>query len=37
MFKKILEKLKIGTSKTKSSHDVNPFTEAEKKKEAKLK
>ena len=37
MFKKIFKKLKIGTSKSKPSDDVNAFTESEKKKEAKLK
>jgi len=33
MFKKILEKLKCGSCKTKTSEDVNAFKESEKKKE----
>ena len=31
MFKKILEKLKFGSCKTKVTTDVNAFTESEKK------
>ena len=31
MFKKILEKLKFGSCKTKVTTDVNTFTESEKK------
>jgi hypothetical protein len=33
MFKKILEKLKFGSCKTKTTSDVNAFTESENKKE----
>jgi len=32
MFKKIIEKLKFGSCKTKVTSDVNAFTESEKKK-----
>ena len=32
MFKKIIEKLKFGSCKTKVASDVNAFTESEKKK-----
>lgn len=32
MFKKIIEKLKCGSCKTKVASDVNAFTESEKKK-----
>ena len=37
MFKKILEKLKFGSCKTKSADDVNTFKESEKKNEDKTK
>jgi hypothetical protein len=33
MFKKIIEKLKFGSCKTKPSEDVNAFKESEKKQE----
>jgi len=32
MFKKLIEKLKFGSCKTKVASDVNAFTESEKKK-----
>jgi hypothetical protein len=37
MFKKIIEKLKFGSCKTKYSEDVNAFKESEKKPEDKTK
>jgi len=33
MFKKIIEKLKFGSCKTKVTNDVNAFIESEKKKQ----
>jgi hypothetical protein len=33
MFKKIIEKLKFGSCKTKTTDDVNAFKESEKKKD----
>jgi hypothetical protein len=37
MFKKIIEKLRFGFSKTKTTIDVNAFKESEKKSEVKSK